>query len=65
MRKITIFATCALGAICLVLSSGNASADEPTPDMLTSTTVAENFDKESGMYFTVIDDQTIEISLPD
>jgi hypothetical protein len=46
------------------IGAGSVSADESVP-VPTTTTVIEQFDKESGIFWSPIDEQTIEISLPD
>ena len=47
-----------------VIGSGSVSADETLPPS-TTTTVVEQFDVESGLIWSQVDDQTIEVSLPD
>jgi hypothetical protein len=44
--------------------SGSVSADESVPPS-TTTTLVEQFDEESGLMYSRIDDITIEVSLPD
>ena len=52
--------------ILAMVGSGSVSADETLPPPTTTkTTVVEQFDAESGLIWSQIDDQTIEISLPD
>jgi hypothetical protein len=41
------------------------SADESVPPPSTHTTVLEQFDEESGIFWSLIDEQTIEVNLPD
>jgi hypothetical protein len=48
-----------------VVSSGSVSADESVPPSTTTTTVVEQFDEESGLFWSQVDDQTIEVSFPD
>lgn len=48
-----------------VVSSDSVSADESVPPSTTTTTVIEQFDEESGLIWSQIDDHTIEVSLPD
>ena len=45
------------------IGSGSVSADESVPP--TTTTVVEQFDEESGLIYSQVDDHTIEVSLPD
>jgi hypothetical protein len=55
---------CTAVILLAIVGSGSVSADEsmPTP---TTTTVVEQFDEESGIIWSQIDDHTIEVSLPD
>ena len=46
------------------IGSGSASADESEP-VPTTTTVVEEFDEQAGLIWSKIDDETIEVSLPD
>ena len=49
-----------------MIGSGSVSADETLqPQVTTTTTVVEQFDMESGLIWSQVDDQTIEVSLPD
>jgi hypothetical protein len=48
-----------------VVGSGSVSADESVPPATTTTIVVEQFDEESGIIWSQIDDHTIEVSLPD
>jgi hypothetical protein len=48
-----------------VVGSGSVSADESVPPATTTTVVVEQFDKESGIIWSQVDDHTIEVSLPD
>ena len=47
-----------------IVGSGSVSADESLPPP-SSTTAVEQFDEESGLIWSQIDDHTIEVSLPD
>ena len=47
-----------------VIGAGSASADESAPPA-TTPTVVEQFDVESGLMWSQVDNQTIEVSLPD
>ena len=51
--------------VLAVVGSGSVSAGESVPLPTTATTVVEKFDEVSGIIWSQIDDQTIEISLPD
>ena len=55
---------CTAVALLKAIGSGSVSADESVP-VPTTTTVFEEFDKESGLIWSQIDETTIEISLPD
>ncbi len=48
---------------CCVLSV-SVSAEETLPQQVTTTTLVEQFDAESGLIWSQVDDQTIEVSLP-
>jgi hypothetical protein len=61
MKRTAIALTVILASL-IVSSGGSLKADE-TPAPVPST-VVETFDKEAGMFVTVIDESTIEISLP-
>ncbi len=56
--------TCTAVALLNVMGAGSVSADESVP-LPTSTTVLEQFDEESGIVLSPIDEQTIEVNLPD
>ena len=51
-------------ALLSAIGSGSVSADESVP-VPTTTTVVEEFDEESGLIWSQVDDHTIEVSLPD
>ncbi len=60
--KRTAIALTAILASLIVSSGGSLEADEaPTP---VPSIFVETFDEEVGMFVTVIDESTIEISLP-
>ena len=61
-RQISI-GLCAV-LLLTVIGSGSVSADETLPPA-TTPTVPEQFDVETGIIWSQIDDQTIEVSLPD
>jgi len=49
-----------------VIGSGSVSADETLPPQVTTTTIEpEQYDVESGLIWSQVDDHTIEVSLPD
>ena len=54
---------CTAVALLTVIGAGSASADESVPP--STTTVVEQFDVESGLIFSQIDETTIEVSVPD
>ena len=56
---------CTAVVLLAIVGSGSVSADESVPLPTTSTTVVEQFDEESGIIWSQIDDHTIEVSLPD
>ena len=47
-----------------MIGAGSVSADESLSPS-TTTTVVEQFEPESGLIWSQIDDETIEVSLPD
>ena len=55
---------CTAAVLLTALGSGSVSADKSVP-VSTTTTVVEQFDDESGLIWSQIDDTTIEVSLPD
>ena len=55
---------CTAVVLLTVIGSGSVSADVSAPPP-TTTTVVEQFDEESGLIFSQVDDNTIEVSLPD
>ena len=60
----TISMACTAVVLLAIVGSGSVSADENAPPP-TTTTVVEQFDEESGLIWSQIDDHTIEVSLPD
>jgi len=62
MSRRTLVA-CTAVALLTVIGAGSASADESVPP--STTTVVEQFDVESGLIFSQIDETTIEVSVPD
>ena len=59
-----IYITCTAVVALAVVGSGSVSADESVPPSTTTTTVVEQYDEESGIIWSQIDDHTIEIGLP-
>jgi hypothetical protein len=63
-RTITVVVTALV--VLTAISFGSASADERVPSpSTTTTTVIEQYDEESGIIWSQIDNSTIEVSLPD
>ena len=62
-KRRTIAASTAV-VLLTTIGSGTVSADESVP-VPTTTTVVEQFDEESGLIWSQVDDHTIEVSLPD
>ncbi len=65
MSKRRTLVACTAAALLTVIGAGSVSADESAPSSSRSTTVIEQFDEESGIVWSQIDEQTIEVSLPD
>ena len=55
---------CTAVVLLTVIGSGSVSADESVPP-LTTMTLVEQYDEESGLIWSQIDETTIEVSLPD
>ena len=65
-KQRTITAVVTALVVLTAISFGSASADEGVPSpSTTTTTVIEQYDEESGIIWSQIDDSTIEVSLPD
>ena len=64
MSKRRTIVACTAAVLLAAIGSGSVSADESVP-VPTSTTVVEQFDEESGLIWSTVDDTTIEVSLPD
>ena len=64
-KRRTIAASTAV-VLLTAIGSGSVAADEsmPVPTPI-NTTMVEQFDEESGIIWSQIDETTIEISLPD
>jgi hypothetical protein len=56
---------CTAVVLLAIVGSGSVSADENMPPPTTTKTVVEQFDEESGIIWSQIDANTIEVSLPD
>lgn len=65
MPKRRNMVTCTAVVLLTVIGASSVSADESVPSPSSTTTVVEQFDQESGIVWSQIDDQTIEFSLPD
>jgi hypothetical protein len=65
MSKRRAFVACTAAVLLSVVGAGSVSADESVPTQSSSTTVHEQFDVESGIYWSPIDEQTIQVSSPD
>ena len=59
-----ILVACTAVVLLTAIGSGSVSADKSVPPP-TTTTIFEKFDEESGLIWSQIDEQTIEVSLPD
>lgn len=64
MRKARDKVACTTAELLAVIGTSSVSADESVP-LASTTTVVEQFDEESGLIVSQVDDHTIEISLPD
>ncbi len=64
MSKRRTLVACAAAVLLAVIGAGSVSADESVP-VPTTTTVVEQFDEESGIVWSQIDEQAIEVSFPD
>ena len=64
-KRRTIAASTAV-MLLTAIGSGSAAADESVsvPTSI-NTTMVEQFDEESGLIWSQVDDTTIEVSLPD
>ena len=56
---------CTAVVVLAMVGSGSVSADERVSPSTTTTIVVEQYDEESGLIWSQVDDQTIEVSLPD
>ena len=66
MSKQRAILACTAVVAIAVVGSGSVSADESVPVPTTiATTVVEQFDEESGILWSQVDDHTIEVSQPD
>jgi hypothetical protein len=63
MSRRTLVA-CTAVALLTDVGSGSVSADESVP-VPTTTTVVEQSNEESGIIWSQVDDNTIEVRLPD
>ena len=58
------FVACTAVVLLAIIGSGSVSADESVP-VPTTSTVVEQLDEESGLIWSQVDGDTIEVSLPD
>jgi hypothetical protein len=65
MSKQRAFVAYTAAALLTVIGASSVSADKSVSSPSSSTTVIEQFDAESGILWTLIDEQTIEVNLPD
>ena len=65
MSKRRNIVACTAVVVLAMVGSGSVSADESVPPVTTTTTLVEQFDEESGLIWSQVDDHTIEVSLPD
>ena len=64
MSKRRNLVACTAVVLLTAIGSGSVSADESEP-VSTTTTFVEQFDEESGLIWSQIDETTIEVSFPD
>ena len=64
MTKRGNLVACTAVVLLTAIGSGSVSADESVP-VPTTTTAVEQFDEESGLIWSQVDDHTIEVSFPD
>jgi hypothetical protein len=65
MSEQRAFVAYTVAALLTVIGASSVSADKSVSSPSSSTTVIEQFDAESGILWTLIDEQTIEVNLPD
>ena len=63
--KTTALATGVVLTLGVLYWPSGVSADEPLDTPITSTSVDLEFDVESGLLWTAVDETTIEVSYPD
>ena len=64
-RKVMYIAAGVVLMLGLFYWPSSVSADEPWDTPITSTSVDLEFDVESGLLWTAVDETTIEVSYPD
>ena len=64
MSKQRTIVACTAIVLLTTIGSGSVSADESVP-VPTTTTVVEEFDVESGLIWSQVDDHTIEVIFSD
>jgi hypothetical protein len=66
MSKRRTLVACTAVILLTAIGSGSVLADESVPVPTTiDMTMVEQFDEESGLIWSQVDDDTIEVSLPD
>ena len=65
MSKQRTIVACIAVVLLTAIGSGSVSADESVPPSTTTTIVVEQYDSESGLIWSQVDDHTIEVSQPD
>ena len=63
MSKRRNLVACTAVVLLTAIGSGSVSANESVP--VPTTTIVEQFDEESGIIWSQIDETTIEVSFPD
>ena len=64
MSKTRALVACTAVLLLTVIGTGSVFAEESVAPS-TTTTVVEQFDEETGIIWSQIDETTIEVSLPD
>ena len=64
MAKTRALVACTAVVLLTVIGTGSVFAEESMPPS-TTTTVVEQFDEETGIIWSQINETTIEVSLPD
>lgn len=64
MSKRRTVVACTAVVLLTAIGVGSVSADQSVPPSTITTILVEQFDEESGIIWSQIDDHTIEVSLP-